>query len=180
MNDRVNGWKVLALVLIALWLLLACCFSGTFFGGLIGYQLGQRISITQNYGAMRPETPWMPTPDAPPEWQPFTPPTEDDAWLGVAYEMTGEGAKILQVLVDTPAEEAGLEFGDVIAKVDDLAVTEFTPLGDIILKHQPGDEIELLVLRDDEELEINVCLGHRPANMSLEEPFQMPPLPGEG
>ncbi|HEY88683.1 MAG TPA: PDZ domain-containing protein [Thermoflexia bacterium] len=180
MNDKVNGWKILALVLIAWGILLSCCFSGTFFGGLIGYALGQRMSITQNYGAMRPETPWIPDPDAAPEGQPFTLPTEDDAWLGVAYEMTGEGAEILQVLADTPAEEAGLERGDVVVKVDDLAVTEFTPLGDIILSHEPGDEIELLVLRDGEELEISVRLGHRPSNMSLEEQFQLPPIPGEG
>ncbi len=94
MNDKVNGWKVLALVLIALGLLLSCCFSGTFFGGLVGYQLGQRISIAQNNWGVRLETPRIPTPDAPPDWQPFAPPTKDDAWLGVAYEMTGEGAEI--------------------------------------------------------------------------------------
>ncbi|MCD4739095.1 MAG: PDZ domain-containing protein [Anaerolineae bacterium] len=180
MNDKVNGWKVLALVLIALWLLLLCCFSGTFFGGLVGYQLGQRISIAQNNWGVRLETPRMPTPDSPPEELPFAPPADDDAWLGIAYEMTGEGAKILQVLVDTPAEEAGLKFGDVIAKVDDLVVTEFTPLGGIILSHEPGDKIELLVLRGDEELEISVRLGHRPSNMSLEEPFIPLPIPGDG
>ena len=180
MNEKVNGWKIVALVLIAVGLLLSCCVSGAFFGGLVGYTLGQRMTIVQSYGSMRPERPWLPDPDAAPDWQPFAPPTEDDAWLGVAYEMTAEGAEILQVLVDTPAEEAGLERGDVVVKVDDLAVTEFTPLGGIILNHEPGDEIELLVLRDGEELEINVCLGHRPANMSLEEPFQMPPIPGEG
>lgn len=180
MKNKVNGWKVLSLLLLALGALLLCCFTGVFLGGLWGYQLGRSSSIARQKWQMQPESPWEQMPDLVPEEPPFAPPAEDDAWLGVAYEMTPEGAEILQVLVDTPAEEAGLQFGDLVVEIDGESVTELNTLGDIILSHSPGDRIELLVSRDGELLEIKARLGRRPNTMPLEQPYQLPPLPGEG
>jgi S1-C subfamily serine protease len=60
---------------------------------------------------------------------------------------------IKRVLPDTDAERAGLQAGDEIVKLDDVAVKEFdavvsveTPLGKILLNRRPGEPLKLEVI----------------------------------
>ena len=86
-------------------------------------------------------------------------------------EYTGIGARIgmedgLPVIVapfdGSPAEEAGVEAGDIIIEVDDEDVTAW-PLNDVVehIRGEAGTEVELTVLRPDEgkSLEIAITRG---------------------
>jgi putative serine protease PepD len=74
-------------------------------------------------------------------------------------EGSGTGAEISEVLPDTPAEQAGLEEGDVVTQLDGLRVTDGIALIVAIRSHQPGEDVELLLTRGDEELTLSVTLG---------------------
>jgi S1-C subfamily serine protease len=73
---------------------------------------------------------------------------------------------IAEVLADTPAEQAGLETGDLITAVDGETVAEADQLVEVIRAHQPGDEITLMVIRQGsaEPEEVVIVLGENPEN----------------
>jgi 2-alkenal reductase len=66
------------------------------------------------------------------------------------------------VFPDSPAAEAGLRAGDVIVGIDGDAVDGDRDLAEHILPHQPGDTITLELLRDGQEITVDVTLGTLP------------------
>jgi putative serine protease PepD len=88
----------------------------------------------------------------------------EHAYLGVATEepQNADGAGIAEVRTGTPADEAGLEAGDIVTAVDGEEVTSADELRQAIDSHQPGDEVELTVERDGETETVTVTLGTRP------------------
>ena len=68
------------------------------------------------------------------------------------------GAEVVGVPAGTPADAAGLEKGDVVVAVDDVAVTDGIGLIVAIRAHQPGDTVALLVRRDGRELTVKIEL----------------------
>lgn len=72
---------------------------------------------------------------------------------------SGEGAEIDEVNPDTPAEQAGLEKGDVITEVDGDRVTDGIALIVAIRSHQPGEDVEFTIERGGDERTITVTLG---------------------
>ncbi|PVG81795.1 hypothetical protein DDE18_16355 [Nocardioides gansuensis] len=80
------------------------------------------------------------------------------AQVRVGGDPAEAGAEITEVMPDTPAEEAGLKKDDVVTKVDGEHVADGIALIVAIRTHQPGDTIELTVLRGDEEWTVEVTL----------------------
>jgi C-terminal processing protease CtpA/Prc len=74
----------------------------------------------------------------------------------------GEGALITEVVEDSPADTAGLLVGDTILSVDGDEIEPGTALADLITDYEPGEVVKLEVLRDGEELEIEVELAENP------------------
>ncbi len=72
------------------------------------------------------------------------------------------GARISEVVADSPAAAAGLEAGDIILSVAGEELGPRTDLTDLILAHDPGDAVILLIARADEEFETEVTLGEHP------------------
>ena len=62
----------------------------------------------------------------------------------------------------SPAEKAGLKVGDVITKVDGTEVKTTSEFDDIKYKHQIGDTISLTVIRNNQEITVNIELGENP------------------
>ena len=113
------------------------------------------------------------------------------AWLGIQgmpltpeiaeamdLETDQEGVLVVEVIRDTPADEAGLQGGDeslevngqqipiggdVITAVDDETVSGFEDLRAILLQAEPGQQVALTVLRGGDEVTVDVTLGERPA-----------------
>ena len=71
-------------------------------------------------------------------------------YLGISGEPGGGddlGVVIAEVLVGSPAEEAGLETGDVIISVDDEPMHDIAELSAAIKLRRPGETVELTVRR---------------------------------
>jgi S1-C subfamily serine protease len=74
------------------------------------------------------------------------------------------GALIVEVMADSPAEEAGLEEGDVIVAVDGQELDAEHSLADLIAEYEPADRVRLEVQRPGEKgpIEVTVELGEHP------------------
>ena len=89
----------------------------------------------------------------------------EHAYLGVATGDTssGDGASIAEVRPGTPAAAAGLREGDVVTEIDGEAVADADELRTLIDARQPGDSVELTIVRDGDEQTIEVELAARPS-----------------
>ena len=81
--------------------------------------------------------------------------TESAAELGIDEI---EGVYISEITKESGAEEAGLQEGDVIKKVDDILVRKFSELIGYISSKRPGDVIEVVVDRNGERISRDVRL----------------------
>jgi membrane-associated protease RseP (regulator of RpoE activity) len=68
-----------------------------------------------------------------------------------------------QVIDGTAAAEAGLQVGDDLVSIDGTPVDEFADVGDAVSPN-PGEDVELVVLRDGEEVTLDATLGSRPSD----------------
>ena len=66
------------------------------------------------------------------------------------------------VVPGSPAELAGFADGDIIVKVQGVAIDELHPLQDLLVQYSPGATIVLDVLRGESEIQLSVTLGTRP------------------
>jgi putative serine protease PepD len=73
------------------------------------------------------------------------------------------GAFVQEVVSGTAADDAGLEVGDVITKVDDDEVTTALDLIEAIQSHDPGDEVRITYERGGETRSTTVKLGSKAA-----------------
>lgn len=88
-----------------------------------------------------------------------------------------EGVLVVEVAANSPAEESGLQGstesitiagqdikigGDVIIKIDDTAISGIQDLRQTLNGYAPGDEVTLTILRNGEEMTLQVTLAERP------------------
>lgn len=69
-----------------------------------------------------------------------------------------EGVYISEVSEGSGAELAGLQSGDIIKRVDGLPIKNFTALTGYLSSKRPGDKVEIVYDRDDEQLSALVTL----------------------
>ena len=81
-----------------------------------------------------------------------------------------EGVLVASVASNSPAATAGLRGGqgedatggDIIVALNGQPVKGMTQLAELIAQHQPGDVIELTVIRSGQELEVALTLAPWP------------------
>jgi 2-alkenal reductase len=79
------------------------------------------------------------------------------------------GDYVVNVRPGSPAEEAGLRPNDIITAIDGTEITPERSLGSIVLdEYQPGDQVELTILRDGEEQTVNLTIGEAPEEVFAE------------
>jgi serine protease Do len=78
--------------------------------------------------------------------------------FGTAAE---SGALVTEVVTGGPADEAGIEPGDVVTAVESAVVEDSGDLLSALRGHAPGETVELTVSRDGEERAIDLRLGER-------------------
>jgi S1-C subfamily serine protease len=87
----------------------------------------------------------------------------ETAFLGVqGADVTTEGqagAIITVVVADSAAESAGIQLDDVVIGFDGVPIVAWPDLIAQVRSHQPGEAIDMLILRDGEEITISVTLG---------------------
>ncbi|MDP1833646.1 MAG: S1C family serine protease [Candidatus Moranbacteria bacterium] len=64
----------------------------------------------------------------------------------------------LAIIANSPAQKAGLKLGDIIRAVDGKEITRENPLSDLLYSYKKGDKMELIVLRDGQEIKVPVQL----------------------
>jgi S1-C subfamily serine protease len=94
---------------------------------------------------------------------------EDRGFLGVhlGRDENGRGARITTVLEDSAAEEAGLRDGDVITGLNGEEIRNPGDLTRAMRGLEPGDEVELEILRDGRGENLAVELGEHPRSFSF-------------
>ncbi len=66
---------------------------------------------------------------------------------------------------DSPAEEAGLEDGDIILRIEDQAIDAEHPLDAILSSYGPGQTVRMTILRGNTEMTVSITLGTRPEGL---------------
>jgi S1-C subfamily serine protease len=78
----------------------------------------------------------------------------------------GANGQILPAIVPgSPADEAGLEKGDIVTSIQSIKLDEEHPLDAVVSQFSPGETVTMEVLRDGETRSIDVTLGTRPEDL---------------
>ena len=72
---------------------------------------------------------------------------------------TTRGALVNQVQEGSPADQAGLRHGDVIVRIDDVDIESAPQLRLVVSQMMPGSEVDVTIIRNEEERVIPVTLG---------------------
>lgn len=82
------------------------------------------------------------------------------------------GVFVDSVLKDGPGVKGGLDEKDVILKIDNKPVNSANVVQSIIAKKNPGDEIDITVLRKSKKLTLTIVLGERQYSSVLSPNFK--------
>src|SRR5947209_8829062 len=74
------------------------------------------------------------------------------------------GALIVSVVPNGAADQAHLQAGDVIVKIDDKQVTDTASLGDALISKSPGDTVSVQIYRGNQQMTVSVKLGELQLN----------------
>jgi putative serine protease PepD len=87
----------------------------------------------------------------------------DHPYLGVMIEDGEPGARISEVVPDSPAARAGLRDGDVVLRAGEERIDDADELRRIVGAARPGDQLALEIRRSGATRTITVGLGRRPS-----------------
>ena len=89
-------------------------------------------------------------------------------YMGVRYQMLDkktailnsvpQGAYLVEVVLDSPAQRAGLTEGDIVTEINKVKLSEKQGLAEVIGGNKVGDEVSLKVYRNGETIEVKVKL----------------------
>jgi len=116
-------------------------------------------------------------------------PTNQRGWLGIImqplsrdladyWQVPGPGGVIIGSILDgSPAEQAGLQVGDIILEVDDAPVRvrelrDLTRFRELVQRVGAGKEIPLAIFRAGGRRVVPLTLGARPKNVFLAEQME--------
>ncbi len=88
------------------------------------------------------------------------------AYLGTVPDYGAEvtGVKLADVREDGPAAKGGLKGGDTIIGFAGKPVSSIYDYTESLARAKPGDQVEILIKRDDREVTLKVTLGSRPSS----------------
>lgn len=85
--------------------------------------------------------------------------SSNKAFLGVVTTDDDNGAKIKDISESSAAAKAGLKAGDIIIKIDNKTIKGPDELYNAIGKHEPGDKVTIIFIRDGKEETVVAELG---------------------
>ncbi len=103
-------------------------------------------------------------------------------WMGVYIQEVNDqiasafgldevrGALISEVLEDSPAEDAGLEAGDIVIALDGRPIRDAAELRNSVASSRPGARVELTILRDGKTKTVKMELGELPDELAETTP----------
>ena len=87
-------------------------------------------------------------------WQNINPSIARRYRLGTEW-----GAYVTQVFSGSPAAQAGIQRGDIILSLGEYALGEDISYLNTLFHYQPGEQVDIGVLRENEEITVSVTLG---------------------
>jgi serine protease Do len=88
---------------------------------------------------------------------------EQRGWLGIVmYSSSDDGTIVKEMAEDGPAAKAGLKKGDRIRSFDRVTIEDYWDITNVLRKKEPGDRVSLDIVRDGDEMTLDVTLGERP------------------
>ncbi|MDH4207818.1 MAG: PDZ domain-containing protein [Anaerolineae bacterium] len=155
MSSKLKKWYViLGLTLAGLAVCMILLVAGGLAGGAVAYMASQGREPFGLQGPWHQINPQIPEAEEAPNLNPQQP------WQMPPQRMLGPssgqlwGAVVMTVVADGPAEQAGMETGDIIIAVDNKAMDQDQDLRALIGNYKPEDEIIVTIVRpgDDPEL----------------------------
>src|SRR5690606_37671159 len=96
--------------------------------------------------------------------QPAKAPTSGSgAWLGTVpdFSPVEHGVLLGGVTDGSPAATAGLQKGDVLVRLGEHDVADLQGFTDALANYKPGDEVDVVVIREGSEVRVKAVLGRR-------------------
>lgn len=85
------------------------------------------------------------------------------AYLGVTFSVETSAPVIETIELGSPADKIGILEGDKIIEFEGFSVTTIEALAELLTKRSPGDKVEILIERGNEEVKLKPILDVRPA-----------------
>ena len=85
------------------------------------------------------------------------------AFLGVTTENSADGAKIINVIDESPAQKAGLLKDDIIYKIEDKKVNGSEALSDVVKNMKVNDKVKIYFTRDGKSKDVKATLSETKA-----------------
>ena len=93
--------------------------------------------------------------------------------LADAFDLPStHGALVNQVQPSSPAEKGGIRHGDIIVKVDDVAIESAPQLRLVVSQMRPGREVQVTLIRQKKTLTMPIVLGSLSGSFTSEDPAQ--------
>jgi 2-alkenal reductase len=75
------------------------------------------------------------------------------------------GVMVVGVSENGPAEEAGIQVGDVVVAIGDTQINQNTSFTEALFQYEPGDTVDVTIMRDGKELTVEITLAERPPDL---------------
>ncbi len=86
----------------------------------------------------------------------------DSPVMGFTFdEVADKGVVVMDVLDDSPADEAGIKSGDIVTALENEAITKHRDLSVAINRYNPDDTIQITLLRKEKEIKLKITLTRR-------------------
>jgi putative serine protease PepD len=85
------------------------------------------------------------------------------AYLGVRLTETDDGVRLGDVIEGEPADDAGLQNGDLVLQAGGRTVETASDIQGAVAARKPGQKLEVRIRRGNDERTVTVTLGTRPA-----------------
>jgi serine protease Do len=83
-------------------------------------------------------------------------------WTGIALKETPGGLEVIYVMPGSPAFEAGIRVGDILRKINGIEYKKIVNIQSLFLNYEQPALVTLTLTRNENVLEIPVCLQKRP------------------
>ena len=83
----------------------------------------------------------------------------EHAWLGIDYQGLPSGVVVRRVALNSPAQQAGIQVGDIILQYNDKPIRTASDLTRELYFAQPNQRITLTVQREGQQVRLAVTLG---------------------
>ena len=142
-----------------------CTLSGGDSGGPLVNFKGELVGIHSRIGAELAANLHVPIDNYSRHWNRLT---KSDAWdwipgngpfLGVVRDKSFEQAVVARVRKNSPAANANIKKGDVIVRLANRDIRTFSDLQATVRQQKPGRQVEVTVLRDEEQIILPLVVG---------------------